>query len=518
MYLTQGLRRARQIRPEGISTVFRDRQRTWTETVERVARVAGGLKALGVRPGDRVAILALNSDRYYELLYAIPWLGAVMVPVNTRLAPSEIAYILEDSGARVLFVDGATKGHAAALAGTIPSVEAILYLDDDEPPAGLRRYEDLAAAPAAEDAGAGGDTLAGLFYTGGTTGKSKGVMLSHNNLVWNAMNAVAGLFLDGDTVYIHSGPMFHLADGASTFGVTACAGRHAFVPRFDPVDCFETIQRERVTHGQYVPTMINMLANHPGVKDYDLSSLKYILYGASPMPEGVLRKALDVLPVCAFIHAYGMTEAAPILTILPPRYTTLSGPYAGRIKSCGLAAHTVELKIVDANRKEVPRGATGEVAARGPMIMLGYWNKPKETAAVLENGWYYSGDAAYMDDEGFLFIVDRLKDMIISGGENVYSAEVENTISLLPGVAEVAVIGIPDAKWGETIHAIIVPRAGIDLTAEAVTAHCRKQIAGYKCPRSVEFRDTPLPVSGAGKILKRELRELFWRGYEKRVN
>ncbi len=455
MYLTQGLRRARQIRPEGISTVFRDRQRTWTETVERVARVAGGLKALGVRPGDRVAILALNSDRYYELLYAIPWLGAVMVPVNTRLAPSEIAYILEDSGARVLFVDGATKGHAAALAGTIPSVEAILYLDDDEPPAGLRRYEDLAAAPAAEDAGAGGDTLAGLFYTGGTTGKSKGVMLSHNNLVWNAMNAVAGLFLDGDTVYIHSGPMFHLADGASTFGVTACAGRHAFVPRFDPVDCFETIQRERVTHGQYVPTMINMLANHPGVKDYDLSSLKYILYGASPMPEGVLRKALDVLPVCAFIHAYGM---------------------------------------------------------------LGYWNKPKETAAVLENGWYYSGDAAYMDDEGFLFIVDRLKDMIISGGENVYSAEVENTISLLPGVAEVAVIGIPDAKWGETIHAIIVPRAGIDLTAEAVTAHCRKQIAGYKCPRSVEFRDTPLPVSGAGKILKRELRELFWRGYEKRVN
>jgi long-chain acyl-CoA synthetase len=193
--------------------------------------------------------------------------------------------------------------------------------------------------------------------------------------------------------------------------------------------------------------MINMLANHPRVKDYDLSSLKYILYGASPMPEGVLRKALDVLPGCAFIHAYGMTEAAPILTILPPRYTTLAGPYAGRIKSCGLAAHTVELKIVDANRREVPRGTSGEVAARGPMIMLGYWNKPEETAAVLENGWYYSGDAAYMDDEGFLFIVDRLKDMIISGGENVYSAEVENAISLLPGVTEVAVIGIPDAQW-----------------------------------------------------------------------
>jgi acyl-CoA synthetase (AMP-forming)/AMP-acid ligase II len=364
MYLTQGLRRARQIRPAGFSTVFHDRRRTWAETVERVARVAGGLKALGVRSGDCVALLALNSDRYYELLYAIPWLGAVMVPVNTRLAAPEVAYILEDSGARALFVDGATQAHAAALAGTIPAVKAIVYLDDDEPPAGLRRYEDLAGAPVTQDAGAGGDTLAGLFYTGGTTGKSKGVMLSHNNLVWNAMNAVAGVFFDSDTIYIHSGPMFHLADGASTFGVTACAGRHAFVPRFDPVDCFETIQREKVTHGQYVPTMINMLANHPRVKDYDLSSLKYILYGASPMPEGVLRKALDVLPGRAFIHAYGMTEAAPILTILPQRYTTLASPYAGRIKSCGLAAHTVELKIVDANRREVPRGTSGEVAAR----------------------------------------------------------------------------------------------------------------------------------------------------------
>jgi long-chain acyl-CoA synthetase len=518
MYLTQGLRRALQIRPRAKSTVFRGRRRVWSETAVRVARIAGGLKAAGIGAGDRVAIMALNSDRYFELMYAIPWLGAAMVPINTRLATPEVQYILEDAGVRALFVDGAMKAHAAALAGTVPSLKAMYYLDDDAPPAGMAPFEDLAAAPAVEDAGAGGETLAGLFYTGGTTGKSKGVMLSHNNLVWNAMNAVAGLFFDRDMTYIHSGPMFHLADGASTFGVTMCAGFHAFVPRFDPVDCLETIQAEKVTHGQYVPTMINMLANHPRVRDYDLSSLKYILYGASPMPEGVLRKALEVLPGCQFIHAYGMTEAAPILTLLPPRYTTLEGPYAGRIKSCGLAAHTAELKIVDENRKEVPRGTAGEVAARGPMIMLGYWNKPKETEAVLQDGWYYSGDAAYMDDEGFVFIVDRLKDMIISGGENVYSAEVENAISLLPGVAEVAVIGIPDPKWGETIHAIIVPRADADLTDEMVIEHCRTQIAGYKCPRSVEFRDAPLPLSGAGKILKRELREPFWKGYEKRVN
>jgi acyl-CoA synthetase (AMP-forming)/AMP-acid ligase II len=438
------LRRAAQIRPREESTVFRERRRIWSETADRVARIAGGLKEVGVRRGDRVAILALNSDRYFELLYAIPWLGAVMVPVNTRLATPEIRYILEDSGARVLFVDGAMQAHAAALAGQASTVEAMFYLDDDALPAGTRSYEELAAGPAIADAGAGGETLAGLFYTGGTTGKSKGVMLSHNNLVWNAMNVIAGMYYDQDMTYIHSAPMFHLADGGATFGVTACGGRHVFVPRFDAADCLQTMEQERVTHAVYVPTMINMLVNNSTVGDFDLSSLTYITYGASPMPEGMLRKALEVFPNCKFIHAYGMTEAAPGLTLLPPRYTTVEGPYAGRIKSCGQAQLTVELKIVDENRQEVPRGTIGEVAARGPMIMLGYWNKPEETAAVLQDGWYYSGDAAYMDDEGFVFIVDRLKDMIISGGENVYSAEVENAISLMPGVAEVAVIGIPD--------------------------------------------------------------------------
>ena len=515
MNLTQGLRRAAQIRPREPSTAFRHRRRTWAETADRVARIAGGLDEAGVQAGDRVAILALNSDRYFELMYAIPWLGAVMVPVNTRLATPEIRYVLEDSGARVLFVDGAIQPHAVALAGQLPAVEAVFYLDDDAPPAGFRSYEELAAAPAIADAGAGGDTLSALFYTGGTTGRSKGVMLSHNSLVWNAMNVIAGHYYDQDTTYLHSAPMFHLADGSATFGVTACGGCHVFVPRFDAVDCLQTMEQEKVTHAVYVPTMINMLANHPKAGDRDLSSLKYIPYGGSPMPEGVLRQALQVFPNCQYIHSYGMTEAAPVLTLLPPRYATLEGPYAGRLKSCGQAAHTAELKIVDENRQEVPRGTIGEVAAKGPMIMLGYWNKPEETAAVLRDGWYYSGDAAYMDDEGFVFIVDRLKDMIISGGENVYSAEVEHVISLMPGVAEVAVIGIPDAKWGESVHAVIVPRAGANLTAEVVIEHCRTQIAGYKCPRSVEFRDTPLPLSGAAKVLKRELREPFWTAAQK---
>jgi long-chain acyl-CoA synthetase len=516
--LTQGLRRALQTRPNGPSTAFATRRRTWGQTAERVARVAGALSALGIKRGDRVAILALNSDRYFELMYALPWIGAVMVPLNTRLAAPEIEYILGDSGAVGLFIDGAMAHHLSALEDKMASVREVIWLDDIASPDGMLHYEDLTAYEAAEDVDARNDDLAGLFYTGGTTGRSKGVMLSHTNLVVNAMNAVAGMGFDADTAYIHSGAMFHLADGASTFGVTLVGGRHAFVPRFEPVEVLQTIASQKITHAQFVPTMINMLVNHSRFAEFDISTLRFILYGASPMPEGVLRKALEVMPQVGMCHGYGMTEGAPIVTLLPPRYTTLSGPYAGRLKSCGQAALTCEVKIVDANRQEVPRGTPGELAVRGANIMKGYWNKPGETDAVLVDGWYYSGDGAYMDKEGFVFIVDRLKDMIISGGENVYSAEVENALSLMPEVGEVAVIGVPDERWGERVHAIIVPKPGVTLTQEQVMEHCRAQIAGYKCPRSIDFRAEALPLSGAGKVLKRELREPYWQGYTKAVN
>jgi long-chain acyl-CoA synthetase len=516
--LTQGLRRAVQTKPDGLATHFSGRTRSWQQSMERVSRVAGALSALGVRRADRVAILALNSDRYLELMYAIPWIGAVMVPINTRLAAPEIEYILSDSGAVALFIDTAMAHHLTALEGKVAGLREVIWMDDTSSPEGMLHFEDVANYEAVEDVGAADDELAGLFYTGGTTGQSKGVMLSHTNLVVNALNAVAGIGFNTDTTYIHSGPMFHLADGASSFGVTLVGGRHAFVPRFEPVEVLQTIQMEKVTHAQFVPTMINMLVNHPRFREFDISTLSFILYGASPMPEGVLRKAMQLMPRVRLMHAYGMTEAAPIVTLLDPRYTTLDGPYAGRLKSCGQVALGCEIKVVDAERKEVPHGTAGELAIRGANIMKGYWNKPDESAAVLQDGWYYSGDGAYMDKDGFVFIVDRLKDMIISGGENVYSAEVENAISLLDAVAEVAVIGVPDERWGERVHAIIVPRRGAALTAEQVMEHCHTHIAGYKCPRSVDFRDTPLPLSGAGKVLKRELREPYWQGFTKAVN
>jgi len=516
--LTQGLRRAVQTRPDGIATSFAGRRRTWRESADRVSRVAGALSALGVRSGDRVAILALNSDRYLELMYAIPWLGAAMVPINTRLAAPEIEYILNDSGAVALFIDTGMAHHLSALDGKTPALREIMWLDDQPGPEGMLRYEDLTNYEAVDDAGARNDDLAGLFYTGGTTGRSKGVVLTHTNLVVNALNGVAGMGFSADTAYLHSGAMFHLADGASTFGVTLSGGRHAFVPRFEPVEVLQTIQMEKVTHAQFVPTMINMLVNHRQFPEFDIGTLSFILYGASPMPEGVLRKAMELMPRVRLMHGYGMTEASPIVTLLDPRYTVLDGPFAGRLKSCGQVVLACEIKVVDADRKEVPTGTAGELAIRGANIMKGYWNRPAETAAVLADGWYYSGDGAYMDEEGFVFIVDRLKDMIISGGENVYSAEVENAISLMPGVAEVAVIGVPDERWGERVHAIVVARPGATLVAEEIMEHCRDLIAGYKCPRSVDFRDHPLPLSGAGKVLKRELREPYWRNFTKAVN
>ena len=517
--LTQGLRRAVQTRPNGVATSFAGRRRTWQQSADRIGRVAGALSALGVRRGDRVAILALNSDRYLELMYALPWLGAVMVPVNTRLAAPEIEYILDDSGAVALFVDTALSHHLKALEGKTPTVREVVWLDDQAPPEGLLlRYEDLTGYEPLDDVGARDDDLAGLFYTGGTTGRAKGVMLSHANLVVNALNGVAGMGFTSETAYLHSGAMFHLADSASTFGVTLSGGRHAFVPRFEPVEVLHTIQAEKVTHAQFVPTMINMLVNHERFDEFDIGSLSFILYGASPMQEGVLRTAIERMPRVRLMHGYGMTEASPIVTLLDPRYTVLDGPYAGRLKSCGQAVLACEVRIVDAERREVPRGTTGELSVRGANVMKGYWNKPAETEAVLEDGWYHSGDGAYMDEEGFVFIVDRLKDMIISGGENVYSAEVENAISTIPGVAEVAVIGVPDDRWGERVHAIVVPKRGTSLGTDDVIDHCRNQIAGYKCPRSVEFRDTPLPLSGAGKVLKRELREPYWKNFTEAVN
>ena len=508
--ITQGLKRAVQTNRAGTATVFWERKRTWADVGERVARLAAALRAHGLSTGGRVAILALNSDDYLELHYAIAWAGGAMVPINTRLAVPEIAYILADSLPEILVVDEACFSPLPPDA--LDKLKARIFIGANAP-AGYVNYEDAVRshAPIADTDRRDSD-LAGIFYTGGSTGRAKGVMLSHDNLVSNALNTIPLVGYDRDSVYLHAAPMFHLADGMATFAMTMVAGTHVMIPRFSAGACLEAMQRHRVTNVTLVPTMVTSLVNDPDVTKFDLSSLRQIQFGASPMPDATLERAVALWPDILWLHGWGMTEISPIGTALPRelRVPKIAGL---RLRSCGHAVLNCEVRIVDDHGAEVLRGSVGEMVIRGPNVMLGYWNKPAETAAAFRDGFLRTGDAAYMDEDGLIYIVDRLKDMIISGGENIYSSEVENAISLHPAVAEVAVIGIPDARWGEIVHAIVVVRDGTELTSDAIVSHCRTLIAGYKVPRSVEIRSGSLPLSGSGKVLKSALREPYWRDH-----
>ncbi len=516
MYISQTLRRAVQLNGKGTATVFAGRRQTWREFENRIARLANGLLDLGVGASDRIAILALNSDRYLEYFYAVPWAGAAVNPVNIRLSPPEIAYTLNDSGSKVLFVDDTFAALLPSLQSQLESIKHVVFIGEGECPEGCIDYESLVAnSERISDANTGGNDLAGLFYTGGTTGRSKGVMLSHNNLVFNALNVVAEMGYDCDTVYMHAGPMFHLADMASTFAVTLAAGTHGIVPRFDVDEVLAFIEQEKVTNTLLVPTMVNLLASSGRIANYDVSSMKSMLYGASPMPESVLMSAMEQMPTASFAQGYGQTEASPIITSLGPEFHIAGGE---KLRSAGRAALGVEVLVLDANDEELPNGTVGEICARGANVMLGYWGMESATAETLRNGWLHTGDLGYMDEDGFVFIVDRAKDMVISGGENIFSVEVEGAIYSHPAVQECAVIGIPHEHWGEAVHAIVVLREGSRARDSEIIEHCREKIAGYKVPRTVDFREEQLPMSGAGKVLKNELRAPFWEEKNKRVN
>ena len=521
MYLTQGLKRAIQIKAGVVATSDAGRDHTWRELGDRIARLAGAMQGLGLKTGDRAAVLSLNSDRYLEFLYASIWAGGVFVPVNTRLAAPEVAFWLQDSESTLLFVDANFAPMAAELAasGQIPTIEHIVYMGDDTPPEGMHAYESLlSAADPVADAERGYEDLAGIFYTGGTTGRSKGVMLSHRNLVFNTFNCIPALRFEEDARWLHAAPMFHIADCLAIFGITQVAGLHIFIPAFTPDGVLAAIESHRITDTLLVPTMCNMVVNHPDVETRDLASLRRITYGASPMPEAVVMRALQVIPQCEFRHAYGQTECAPLSTLNGPEAHVVEGPLAYKFRSAGRAALGVEVRIVDDDGVEVPRGEVGEITVRGPNVMQGYWRQPELTAAALKDGWMHSGDGGRMDDDGYVYVVDRMKDMIITGGENVYSAEVEDAVHGHPAVAECAVIGVPDAKWGERVHAIVRLKDGEVLIDEDLMAHCHTLIAGFKCPRSVTFRESPLPLSGAGKILKTDLRKPYWQDRDKQVS
>jgi len=518
MRVTQPLQRNLQQIPNELATIDGDRRHTWAEFVDRVARLAGGLHELGLKTGDRVAVIGLNSDRHMEVFFAVPWAGGVIVPTNYRWSAPEIAFSLNDSGARVLFIDRAFWPLVAALRPLVEHPLTVICLDDALDGQDAVHDELIAASAPVDEHVANAGDLSGIFYTGGTTGRSKGVMLTHGNHVSNTLQFAAMVGLSPDIVYLHGAPMFHIADALYIYLVTHLGARHVFIPRFEPAACAQAMQDHGVTDTILVPTMIQMLLELPGFADYDLSKLARLYYGASPMPESVAIDLIGKLPWVAAYQLYGQTEAAPLLTALDSRYHVTDGPLAGRLRSAGRAVPAVELRIIDESGAEVPRGTVGEIVARGPNIMKGYWGRDDLSAETLRGGWLHTGDAAYMDEGGFIFISDRLKDMIISGGENVYSTEVENALYQHDDVAQVAVIGIPDEKWGERVHAVVVPRDGAQPDPAELMAFCRTLIADYKCPRSVSFRDEPLPLSGAGKVLKTELRKPFWEGRDRQIN
>ncbi|MFC8128264.1 long-chain fatty acid--CoA ligase [Streptomyces sp. NPDC057302] len=512
MYMTQALQRALQQTPDAPFTVFGDRTRTVRESAGRIARLAGALRELGIEPGDRIAMLALNSDRYLEYLMASWWIGAAVNPVNIRWAGPEIRYSLEQSGTRVLFVDDTFAPLVEQLRDVL---DVIVHCGEQPLPEGLLSYEDLlAGADPVADGRHGGDTLAGVFYTGGTTGFPKGVMLSHANMIVSSLGSQAGgqVAVPGGRM-LHAAPLFHLAALAAWNMQMLVGGVHVVIPAYEPVAALRAIERHQVSTALLPPVMIQMLVDHPDREDYDLSGFQSFIYGASPMPEALLKRAMAAFPAARFTQAYGMTEVAPVATLL----TGADHADGARLRSAGRAAPHCEVKVVGPDGTELPRGDVGEVVLSGGHVMSGYWDKPEESAAVLCDGWFRTGDGAYMDEDGYLYIVDRIKDMIVTGGENVYSAEVENALAQHPAVASCAIIGVPDDTYGERVHAVITLAPGATATADELRAHCKTLIAGYKAPRTAEFV-TELPLSPAGKVLKRELRRPHWKDKDRSVN
>ncbi|MDD2046656.1 long-chain-fatty-acid--CoA ligase [Pseudomonas putida] len=512
MYMTQCLQRTLQQNPDHLATVFGARRHSYRTFGQRVARLAAALQQLGMGAGDRVGMLALNSDRYLEYIFGVWWGGGVLNPVNIRWSVAEVVYSLDDCSTGILIVDEHFAGLADGIRAAARQAPLFIYAGEGEVPAGMLGFEQLIvqAAPV-EDAGRGGDDLACIMYTGGTTGFPKGVMQSHLNL-WSAcmprmvdMPPIAGGRL------LHVAPLFHVAGMARALIQFMAGESHVLVAGFDAEQTLQVIEREQITETLLVPTMILALLAHADFERYDLSCLKRLTYGASPSAGEMVEQLLARLPAIELSHSYGLTEACPVVSSNLPCNHTAEARASGRSRSVGRGGLGVQVKIVDAQGREVPRGTVGEIIVRGPNIMQGYWNKPEETARALRDGWLYTGDGAYMDEQGYLFIVDRLKDMIVSGGENIYSAEVENILARHPAVAQCAVIGVPHERWGEAVHAVVVCKPGAEVDEARLRVYCREFIAGYKCPKSIEFRQQ-LPLSAAGKVLKRVLREQFQTG------
>ncbi|MAI10988.1 MAG: fatty-acid--CoA ligase [Rhodospirillaceae bacterium] len=507
--MLSALDNARRLHGDRPAIVDEEQNFTWSNHVGRIAKAAGLLAGLGIGPGDRYGIICENSFRYTELIHAGYWGGGIAVPINHRLAAPEILHILEDADCQILIL-GKPFLSLAETAELSPWKDKTIYVGPADSEISQPQYEALlSTAPSAPQYPVEEDDLAILLYTGGTTGRSKGVQLSHKNVYSNGMQVAIAMGAVPTDIYLHAAPMFHAADLLST-GFTLVGAAHCYLPVFTPTASLEVIQKYSVTATMKAPTMIIMNLTNSMFGEYDTSSLRIMLYGSSPMAAEWVQKSIEGFPHTQIVQGYGLTETSPILTFLDwdiHKNAVKTGD-TDVLRSAGRPLVGLDMKITDDNGGDLPLGDVGEVTVRGPQVSKGYLNRPEETERTFRNGWFHTGDVGRMDEHGLLYLMDRKKDMIVSGGENIYTSEVEAALYQHADIQECAVVGVPDEKYGEALFAVIVPTEGKKLYEADIINHCRERIGGYKIPRRMDFV-TEMPKSAMGKILKNELRRSY---------
>ncbi|OGP88516.1 MAG: hypothetical protein A2156_03580 [Deltaproteobacteria bacterium RBG_16_48_10] len=525
MILTETLKKAQKFFPQKQAIVCGEKRWTYQEFYDRIHRLSLCLKRLGVKKGDKVAILLPNCHYFLEAYYGITQIGAASVPINYRLSPGEVAFILQDSESKILISDPMFQGQIDSIRGEMKTIERIIWTGEENSSEtldlNLEKALQKGSADPLPETSIGEEDIAQIYYTSGTTGRPKGVMLSHKNVTTHALGTIAEIHLTDQDVWIHVAPLFHLADAWATWAVTWVGGTHVLVREFNSKVVLELIEKERVTVTNLIPTMLNLMVNHPDSGKYDYRSLRILLSGGAPIAPEVVRKIVETFK-CDYIQTYGMTETSPYLTLSLLKDHLKKLPYEDQLRfksKTGREFIAVQLKVVNDGGHEIQKNEreVGEIIVKGDIVTKGYWKLPEETGKSIRDGWLYTGDLAIMDEEGYVTIVDRKKDIILTGGENVYSTEVENILYKHPAILECAVIGVPDSKWGEAIRGIVVLKPGQKATEDEIIQFCKDNIAHYKAPKAIDFIDA-LPKTGSGKIHKKGLRDKYWEGYEKKVH
>ena len=495
MIYAHSVARAARYYPEHIALSIGGMRLNFRDLHKRIECIAFGLHQLGFGTGDRLAIHLPNESEYLELIYACSRLGIIAVPLNTRFSALEIDRVLTDASPRGLVRHSSLPSPSVRL-----EWERVL---DEEP------FENICGP--SPDIFYDPEAILTLIYTSGTTGRPKGVMLTHSNVFTNVHNFNYWIRYKEGGVYLHAAPIFHIADFPAMFAAPAFGACQVTLPRFSPQNFCEVVAKERVSHAVLVPTMINMLTQFSDIRRHDLKSLENLAYGGSPIAPEIIRRVREILPDTRLTQVYGLSETGFLTGLQDKEHTP------ERLTSCGRPCPGIEVQVVDETGKQLETGQRGELIARGANIMRGYWNLPDETAKVFRNGFFRTGDVGYQDTAGYFYIVDRSKDMIVTGGENVYCGEVEAVIYEHPAIREAAVFGIPDQQWGELVTACVVLKPGMALTEKELIDYCREKLSSFKIPRRVEFVATELPKSGSGKVLKRVLREQFSAGKPEKI-